>query len=38
MKTQAENVTKYSEVKRQMTDRPWTDRTEQHASKEECIK
>ena len=38
MKTYPENITKYSEVKTQITGRPWTDRTEQYASKEECIK
>ena len=30
-----QSMTKYSEVKRE---RPWTDRTEQYASKEECLK
>ena len=25
-------------LRNQDTDRPWTDRTEQYASKEECIK
>ena len=39
MKTYMENITKYipwsQGSKRQ---RPWTDRTKQYASKEECIK
>ena len=37
-KTWVENITKHSGVKCQEADKPWSDRTDQYASKEECIK